>query len=134
MQAQSASLIRFAYGMVIDEFTGIPFSQSGSGARIKEPEPVNNSEDLVNKADDLLQAIPNPAMNDVVISYKLPVNNLSGKLRIMDVTGRLLYSTDVITSLNKLYVNTKEWAAGVYYYSLLVNNAIVNTKKLILTK
>jgi|GEM_PF-3152873 len=55
-------------------------------------------------------------------------------LHVDDVKCREVYKTDVITSLNKIYLSTKDWANGMYYYSLTVDNQIIGVKTIVVAK
>ena len=132
MQIQAAAILYFALGTKIDEYTGLP--SSGSSERLKAPDIKTQKKFESIKSEFFLRAIPNPASIDVAVSYQLPKEVISGTLQVIDITGRVMYKTEVINSLNQVYINTKEWANGMYYYSLIVNNQVIATKTIIINK
>ena len=81
------------------------------------------------------QNIPNPFSNSTVISYFLPASASSAKIVITDQSGITVKQINLSGSGNgTLKINTSAFASGTYKYSLYVNNALIDTKQMILTK
>ena len=74
---------------------------------------------------------PIPAEGDVNIEINQPSLDLLS-VKIVDANGKMVYSAENLTS-NKLVIDTKNWA-GIYFYQLIKNAAIIEQKKLIITK
>ena len=71
-----------------------------------------------------------------MITYAVPEKTFI-KLNIYDITGRLikqLVNNEQTTGYYSLAENLEELSSGIYLYTLLSNDKIINTKKLILVK
>jgi len=132
MHLQASAILYQAIGTKTDEYTGLPALENNE--RLKAPD--NNAPSTLAKIrpDVFLSAVPNPANIDVTVNYKLPKDVVTGTLRVIDIMGRVMYKTEVINSLNQVYINAKEWANGMYYYSLIVDNQVIATKTIIINK
>jgi len=86
-------------------------------------------------ATPTLSIYPNPARGIVTVSvsqriglgqdYKLRLSNIIGR----EVRTTLLHPED---SVNSIAMNLSDLPAGMYFYSLLINDKIVSTKRLVL--
>lgn len=130
-QKEAQALSDFVFNKKYLEYTLLPEVSSPDGSRPMKEEQKEKSPITDNPK---LNAIPNPASGDVVIQYQLPQGANYGILKVLDITGREVYKTDVITSLDKIYLSTKDWANGMYYYSLTVNNQIIGVKTIVIAK
>jgi len=73
-----------------------------------------------------LKSFPNPANNQVTISFKSPVA-ANASVQLMNTLGQII-STQTITDVTpgqeaKTTFNTSQLAAGIYYYSVKVNGS-----------
>jgi hypothetical protein len=83
----------------------------------------------------LFQNVPNPFSANTEISFEIPSNAISAKLLIHDMQGAEIKSYGITTKgIGSIIIQGSELQAGIYMYTLLVNNRIVDTKKMILTK
>jgi photosystem II stability/assembly factor-like uncharacterized protein len=85
----------------------------------------------------LKQNYPNPFNPVTTIEFSLPSSGIVS-LKIYDIAGRE-YSTEISgMNLNvgnyKMNFNGSNLSSGVYFYSLVVNGKVINTKKMILVK
>lgn len=67
------------------------------------------------------------------IEYVVSEKNAAASVMLFDMNGKLL-KTLKAASAGALSIDANELGAGMYYYSLVVNNNEVDTKKLILTE
>ena len=83
-------------------------------------------------ADTLLaQNYPNPSNQSTTIAYTLPPVYNSAKIVIIDISGKILKQIPISgAGNNSILVDTRFLPAGTYFYSLCVDNAPVNTKKM----
>ncbi len=84
----------------------------------------------------LSQNMPNPASSNTIISYELE-KNASVTLNVYDVTGKVVASKIVGEQgigVHKIDLNVANLAAGVYHYSLTVNNATTSAVKMVVIK
>ncbi len=81
------------------------------------------------------QNIPNPTNGNTIINYNI-ANAGNVQLEVYDVTGQLVETVDQGTQLagrHQIDLNTANYAAGVYYYSLNVDGVKV-TRRMVVTK
>jgi hypothetical protein len=85
---------------------------------------------------ELLQNVPNPCNSNTSIYFK--VTGLTDALiRIYDCWGRLeqeIPLTDLKDGTQKVNFNTSTLPAGVYQYSLFINNNLTSTRKMVVIK
>lgn len=83
----------------------------------------------------LYQNVPNPFNSTTVIEYYIPDNADNANIYVFDLTGELL-QTYPINAFGKgqVTISGSTLNAGMYVYSLVVNNEIVDTKRMILTR
>ena len=74
---------------------------------------------------------PNPAANDFTISNKQFANGKSVTIKIIDVTGNLIYNTTATNQKTEVY--TKDFAPGIYFVQIQSPD-FVETKKLVVVK
>jgi hypothetical protein len=84
----------------------------------------------------LFQNYPNPFNGTTVINYELPFrSNLD--LKIYNSLGQLirtLVKGDQEAGYYSIILNTEDLSSGIYFYQLIVNGNIINTKKLTLIR
>lgn len=93
---------------------------------------VNN---ISNKAALLEQNVPNPSNNSTVIRYTLPQQYSKAQIIISDNNGRTI-QTILLTGSgkNSIQVNVATFVAGTYHYSLIIDNAVIATKQMLIAK
>lgn len=99
---------------------------------IEGPASVN---EFVNGAK-LFQNMPNPTSTFSTINYALE-NNAQVALNVYDVTGKMVSSLnlgDQNAGTHNLNYSVENLSAGVYYYSLTVNNATSSAMKMVVIK
>jgi hypothetical protein len=83
----------------------------------------------------LYQNTPNPFSSGTKISYFLPEGTMGAQMLFFDSYGKQLKSIDLNQTGNgTLNVTPDNLSAGVYSYSLVVNNKVVDTKRMLLQK
>jgi len=86
------------------------------------------------KANAILSsAFPNPASTMFSVKYDLNQYVQTAKIVVYDMLGKVVKEVDVADrqGIAKVYVD--EFNAGVYFYSFMVNNKSVATKKIIIS-
>ncbi len=81
----------------------------------------------------LEQNAPNPFSNNTSIKYRIPENSNFSVINILDINGRLLKTYPVLDKSGVLNINAFEFPAGTYIYNLVIDNKIIDTKKMLLT-
>jgi trimeric autotransporter adhesin len=83
----------------------------------------------------LEQNIPNPATNSTRINYTLPQKYTNAQIIITDMTGKTLKQVNISgTGKGTLDVDIAGMAAGIYHYSLVIDNRLIATRKILLDK
>lgn len=81
-----------------------------------------------------INAVPNPFSNFTMVEYALPSRAVTASVEIFDVTGKKLKSFPLVELSGKLQVSAEDLNNGVYFYSLIANDKIIQTKKFIIIK
>lgn len=84
----------------------------------------------------LNQSMPNPASAMTTISYELE-KNASVSFNVYDLNGKLVHSRNigsVSAGTHNIYMDTESLSAGVYHYSLMVDNAMSSAMKMVVIK
>ena len=92
-------------------------------------------EDLVSSNLTLGQNVPNPTSNSTSINYSLN-ESANVNFEIVDITGKVIYTENMGNKGAGLYsinLNTADYAAGVYYYTMTAG-ADKLTCKMMVTK
>ena len=83
----------------------------------------------------LYQNAPNPFTSNTEISYYLPETTTQAVLYIYNLQGIELQSHVLTeTGSHSITISGSALPAGMYLYTLVVNNEIIDTKRMILTK
>ncbi len=121
-----ASFIRYTFFSeknINDSIAFVVKFIAGSGVGIDDAKP----------SIEISNLYPNPATNSVSIKYDLNgVNN--AQLEIRNVLGSLVKKVSVNESNGLLSVDVSDLTNGVYFYSFIVNNEIIKSKKLIIQR
>ena len=107
------------------ETTGSPgFKESNT--------PFNSDEEVQNEW--LGQNIPNPFLGETEIPYNLPDSIFSAKITIYEnVTGRIIKEYHVMGT-GRIIFKGEDLGSGIYLYNLMVEDRIIDRKKMILLK
>ncbi|MCL2042239.1 MAG: tail fiber domain-containing protein [Bacteroidales bacterium] len=114
--------------------------ESSEQEEIQDESPLKNTSVGGNNILDvatakLFQNTPNPFSANTEIRFDIPQNTTSAKLLIHDMQGGEINAYTISQrGLGSIVINGFELSAGMYMYTLLVNNTIIDTKKMILTK
>lgn len=77
-------------------------------------------------------AYPNPAINKFNIDYNFDTNINKASLKIVNLLGSVVKEVEIDQNSNKLSMDISNLDAGVYFYSIVVNNEVFQTKKLVI--
>lgn len=80
------------------------------------------------------EAYPNPASNHTSFNYVLPEGVRNARLMIYDMLGNAVKERIITDMEGKIVINTNELTSGLYFYSLVVNDQIAFSKKLIISR
>jgi hypothetical protein len=77
-------------------------------------------------------AFPNPANSYTVFNYNLPQTATNAKIIIRNLLGSVMNETALPNLEGNAVISTAELKSGIYFYSLIVNDRIFTTRKLII--
>ena len=83
--------------------------------------------------ESAVQVFPNPATNNVMIDFKSISGHENVQLKMIDVMGRIVYDSGLISHVTSLKINTNNFRNGLYYINLQIGLKNI-TKKLIILK
>lgn len=97
--------------------------------------PSSNNLAIVPQESEYLQEnSPNPFSDFTEINYQLPEGTSYAELKIFDVTGKEIRKYSLTEIYGTVQVNAKDLLPGVYFYSLIADNVIIRSRKMILMK
>lgn len=76
-------------------------------------------------------AIPNPASVSVTFKYSIPEETENASIKIHDVWGREIGHISLDPYKNSKLISLLNYSKGMYLYTLIINNQVVQTEKLI---
>ncbi|PCJ89397.1 MAG: hypothetical protein COA57_02015 [Flavobacteriales bacterium] len=82
----------------------------------------------------LNQNDPNPFKEKTTIKYFIPNNVQNGRIVIFDNTGRLIKEVNIEKGFGELDVYASNLSTGIYTYSIIADEKVVDSKKMILAK
>jgi len=91
---------------------------------------VESGNDL-EKGIEFSNPFPNPANQQTGISFQLPSPSSEARIMLRNLLGSVVKEIKVNGSANKVSINTSDLNNGLYFYSILFENKILSTKKLI---
>jgi hypothetical protein len=110
-------------------------SKPGMQNNPTETGPVIKNASAYNGNSYIKQNNPNPFSRETMIEYYIEEKNAVSSILVFDMNGRLLKTYKLAGQGNgALNISGSELKPGMYFYSLIVNNAEVETKKMILTE
>ena len=86
------------------------------------------------KAIRINDVYPNPVTDFAVVDYNLIDRDVKAKVVIHNVLGSIMAEYDLPYLENKVKILTSDYNAGVYFYTLYLDNDGVMTRKLIVRK
>lgn len=76
---------------------------------------------------------PNPFSEKTIINYTLSKETNTAKIFVYDINGRLMDNYDLKERRNesKLVISKKDLKPGIYFYTLIADDIVIGTKKMI---
>ncbi|MDP3927736.1 MAG: PKD domain-containing protein [Bacteroidota bacterium] len=78
-----------------------------------------------------LSNAPNPFLGSTQIHYQIRQAYQDAELIVTDVMGKSVYSQKIIKPIDAIQFNATQLPAGIYYYSILLDNNTTKTKMMI---
>ncbi|MBX2897122.1 MAG: T9SS type A sorting domain-containing protein [Cyclobacteriaceae bacterium] len=90
---------------------------------------------LFHSKDITIQDVyPNPVQDYAFIEYRLHNENAKAKLIIHNILGKPMDEFELPTSETRVKLQTEEYTAGIYFYTLYLDGNGIITRKLIIRK
>jgi hypothetical protein len=80
------------------------------------------------------QISPNPVANTARIDFNLPNWTPNSKVVVYNMVGEVMTEVALTRSQGAAQIDASELANGVYFYALVVNDQVLSTKKLVVSK
>lgn len=77
---------------------------------------------------------PNPSVDHAFVNYNLLSDRTKAKVRVHNIIGNIVGEYDLTSAETILRIKTDELNAGIYFYTIYVDNESVLTRKLIVKK
>lgn len=82
----------------------------------------------------LEEVYPNPSSDYAYVNYKVLNDNARAKMILRNVLGTPVGEYDLPVSESRVKIKTEDLNAGIYFYTLYVDNKAVMTRKLVVRK
>jgi len=82
----------------------------------------------------LLEVFPNPSNGQAFVTFETPTDEVNSLLRVVDLSGRELYSAPTGSGPGVRTIETDTWSNGVYMVELRVDGATLTTSKLVVQR
>ena len=76
---------------------------------------------------------PNPTKDEAYLDYQLKEGQ-KGTISIYSISGQLLYEKALNSDNSKLIISTSNLNSGLYFYKVIVDEAIIANEKLMIIK
>jgi len=86
-----------------------------------------------NSQEAFLTAFPNPANSFVNINYEVKDAYKSGKIILYDMLGKEVRAISISDQQGLTRLSLSDLMTGIYFYSIVLDNKVVATKKLIVS-
>lgn len=79
----------------------------------------------------LNEARPNPARDHTLIDYNLPAGVHNAQIVVRNLLGNLVHTENLSLGSGRARINTSGLSKGIYIYSLVIDNQVVQSKRLV---
>ncbi|MEE4177503.1 MAG: hypothetical protein V2I46_08335 [Bacteroides sp.] len=152
-ESQGALTLDAGATSVASDFYGQYFPEGYSGTTIIEYEFFSRSEafetvsvtvhytaDATSASGPMLRQTrisdprPNPARDFTLFDYQLPPDTRNAKLIVRNLTGSVVMDISLDPSGSRLRIETNDLSNGIFLYSFVVNDQVILTKKLVVSR
>lgn len=86
------------------------------------------------KAISVHEVYPNPVFDQAFIDYSILDDRVKAKIRVHNILGTILGEYELSPAESVMRIKTDELSAGIYFYTLYLDNEGVMTRKLVVKK
>lgn len=102
---------------------------------ITPPQNGEGDNGSINTGSYIKQNSPNPFNKETAIEFFIAEKGATSSVLVFDMNGKLLKTLKLEgTGKGSITISANDFRPGMYYYSLIINNKEVDTKKMILTE
>jgi len=77
---------------------------------------------------------PNPASNQISFDYAFPAEVRSAGIQLSNMLGQKVKFMEINPASQKVTLSVSDLNEGLYFYTLLINNQVAKTNKIILQR
>jgi len=90
-------------------------------------------EDLIARSS-FSNPYPNPAKSDVSFDFNFPMQVISASIKVHNMLGKLIIEQQLTEKSGSITLPVQDIPEGVYFYSLILNDKIARTQKLLIQR
>lgn len=87
-----------------------------------------------NKSALLKQNVPNPFGSNTSIEYRIPDTAKEGIIEVFSSTGQIIESVKVSPGAGNIDINNNSMSSGQYFYRMIVDGEVIDTKKMTIAR
>ncbi len=91
-------------------------------------------EDQIAETAYVSNPYPNPANSMVNFDYQLPAGTIEAKIKVHNLLGAKVKELNISGMEGKVTINVDDLNDGIYFYSVNIDNVVVETKRLVISR
>jgi hypothetical protein len=103
-------------------------SEQFNNSTILNNRPSTNHQLTTNNCQ--LSNYPNPFSTSTIIDYQIWQNFTNAELRITNVLGQILFTQKLNKPIDKIQIDGNTLSNGIYYYSIIIDGSLTQTKSM----
>ncbi|MCC6722130.1 MAG: T9SS type A sorting domain-containing protein [Bacteroidia bacterium] len=116
-------------------FTSSKLELIFASGQIKDSKIINTQNEILNQLPLLFQNHPNPFNEKTLIDYFIPETTSNAFLKVTDINGKIVKVFQISKSgFGQMELDCSNLAIGKYFYSLIVNTQVVDTKAMFIKR
>ena len=117
--------------MVVERSRNKPaFYETNISTKLNDRLSSSNKPDARSQQLVALSNYPNPFNNSTIIDYEIWQNYTNAELRITNVLGQTLFTQKLNKPIDKIQVDGGALSNGIYYYSIIIDGTVSQTKNM----
>ncbi len=89
---------------------------------------------ITERVAELGQNIPNPANNSTLVKLYVPEKSIAANIGVINSLGQAILTKNLSKGEQQVEFNTGNFEAGIYFYTLYVDNQAISTKRMVIVK
>lgn len=96
--------------------------------------PNSDGNEVNNKDIKLGSVYPNPAGRSAQLDYEIKNEQINARIVVNSIIGNPVYDLKLNPNENSIFLNVTDLNPGIYFYTLIVDNKNIVTKKLVVKR